>query len=77
MRDKMLYSSSKEDLKRSLGGGYFKTEYAGNVIADVTWDSYLASLERGLDVDLLTETEKLVLEEKVSERCHCFPHIQT
>eukprot|EP01036_Dinobryon_divergens_P023023 gene23023-31335_t len=64
VRDKMLYSSSKEDLKRNLGAGYFKTEYAANVIADVTWDSYLASLERGLDLDLLTETEKLVLEEK-------------
>ena len=62
----MLYSSSKEDLKRNLGAGYFKTEFSANVLADVTWDSYLGSLERGLDSDLLTETERLVLEEKVS-----------
>ncbi len=68
----MLYSSSKEDLKRNLGAGYFKAEYSANVIADVTWDSYLASLERGLDLDLLTETEKLLLEERVSvAMCTC------
>ena len=72
MRDKMLYSSSKEDLKRNLGAGYFKAEYSANVIADVTWDSYIASLERGLDLDLLTETEKLLLEERVSvAMCTC------
>lgn len=30
VRDKMLYSSSRDDLKRSLGLGYFVTEYYAN-----------------------------------------------
>jgi hypothetical protein len=30
VRDKMLYSSSRDDLKRALGLGYFVTEYYAN-----------------------------------------------
>jgi twinfilin-like protein len=35
VRDKMLYSSSREDLKRSLGLGYFSSEYAANVSTSI------------------------------------------
>ncbi len=65
VRDKMLYSSSREDLKRSLGLGYFKAEYAANVKDDVTWDQFQKSISTEFDSDLLTDAERLVLEEKV------------
>lgn len=31
VRDKMLYSSSRDDLKRTLGAQFFKADYAGTV----------------------------------------------
>ena len=68
----MLYSSAREDLKRNLGAGYFKTEYAANYRADLTWQNYLLSLHKGFDIELLTETERLVLEEKVNDHFHFF-----
>ncbi len=65
VRDKMLYSSSREDIKFSLGLGYFKSEYGANQLSDILWEAYQNSLRKDFDVDLLTETERLVLEEKV------------
>lgn len=65
VRDKMLYSSSREDIKLSLGLGYFKSEYGANQIGDITWEAYENSLKKEFSPDLLTETERLVLEEKV------------
>jgi twinfilin len=67
VRDKMLYSSSREDLKRSIGLGYFKSEYAANQRSDLTWAQYEQSLSRVMDESVLTESERLVLEEKVSK----------
>ena len=40
VREKMLYSSSREDLKRFLGIGYFTSEYGANVIPDMNWDRF-------------------------------------
>jgi len=65
VRDKMLYSSSREDLKRTLGLGYFQAEYAANLQSDVTWEQFQSTLNREFDRDILTETERLVLDEKV------------
>jgi twinfilin-like protein len=65
VRDKMLYSSSREDIKFSLGLGYFKSEYGASEFNEITWDSYQNSFKRDFDPDILTETERLVLEEKV------------
>jgi hypothetical protein len=62
----MLYSSSREDLKRSLGAGAITSEYAANFLSDMTWEQYTSSLNKGFDSSLLTETERLVLEERVS-----------
>ena len=64
VRDKMLYSSSKDDLKRTLGYGYFENEYAANEKADISWHQYQASLQKGFDATLLSEAEKLNLEER-------------
>lgn len=64
VRDKMLYSSSREDLKRTLGLGYFAAEYSANLKSDMTWDLYQLSQNRDFGTDILTDTERLVLEEK-------------
>ena len=63
VRDKMLYSSSREDLKRSLGLGHFTEEFSANLISDVTWESFLAYTKKGDNHSILTEKEKLIIEE--------------
>lgn len=65
VRDKMLYSSSKEDLKRSIGLSFFRADYAANQRSDLTWEQFMSSQDRSFDADILTESERLVLEEKV------------
>lgn len=64
VRDKMLYSSSREDIKFSLGLGYFKSEYSPSEFAEINWESFQNSLKKDFDPNVLTETERLVLEEK-------------
>lgn len=64
VRDKMLYSSSREDLKRILGLGRFSAEYSANCIEDVKWDLFQAYLKKDENNhDLLTESERLLKEE--------------
>lgn len=63
VRDKMLYSSSREDLKRALGVGYFTEEYSANVITDVSWESYLAFTIKSDKESVMTDTERLIIEE--------------
>lgn len=65
VRDKMLYSSSREDLKRTIGMGYFKSEYAANYLSDISWEMFQKSLVKEIDASVLTENERLALEEKV------------
>lgn len=66
VRDKMLFSSSREDLKRTLGAGYFVGEYYANEAPDLNWATY----QRTLDVTEapLSEREKILKEELVLER---------
>ena len=64
VRDKMLYSSSREDLKKSLGLSYFKAEYSPNQHSDICWSLFQSSIDKQFDVDILTESERLLLEEK-------------
>lgn len=66
VRDKMLYSSSRDDLKRTIGYGYFSSEYGANTKDDITWDLFQKSLHKDFSTDILSETERLVLEERVS-----------
>ena len=69
VRDKMLYASSREDLKRTLGLGYFSAEYAANVITDVNWESYQTYIRKDLNKDhLMTESERLMKEEHALAR---------
>lgn len=64
VRDKMLYSSSREDLKRSLGLGYFVGEYYANTLGDMTWDQFIDYLSRERTDGPRTVKEQLILEEK-------------
>jgi twinfilin-like protein len=66
VRDKMLYSSSKEDLKRSLGQGYFTHEYSANTRTDLTWSEFQEAKKKERTADLLTETERSVFEERLA-----------
>ena len=60
----MLYSSSREDLKRSLGVGYFAGEYYANTRGDMTWDQFLEYVSRERIDGPLSVKEQLILEEK-------------
>ncbi len=69
VRDKMLYSSSTQDLKRALGLGFFTSEYGANLLTDVRWESFQTFLRKDSNKDdLLSESERLVLEEKSQTR---------
>jgi twinfilin-like protein len=65
VRDKMLYSSSREDLKKNVGLGFFKNEYAANEIIDINWASYQNYLKKESNSVVLTEDERLWQEERV------------
>ena len=65
VRDKMLYSSSKEDLKRSLGQGYFTQEYYASLRDDLTWASSEAS-KKVRSADIMSEQERSVFEERIA-----------
>lgn len=63
VRDKMLYSSSREDIKKSLGLGYFVSEYYANTKEDLTWAQVLAYASKNEMDGPLTEKERLIQEE--------------
>lgn len=64
VRDKMLYSSSREDLKRNLGLGLFGPDYATSSVSEVTWECYVAStLVQKNDVSNMTDRERTLKEE--------------
>lgn len=66
VRDKMLYSSSKEDLKRTLGQGYFTAEYSANARGDLTWSGFQESLRKERSSDMLSFAERTVFAEKIA-----------
>lgn len=65
VRDKMLYASSREDIKTYLGASFFSSEYYANTFDDLTWENYQQSLRRDFGEEILTEKERLIKEEKV------------
>ena len=56
----MLYSSSREDLKRSLGLGYFKGEYSANSKVDLVWSTLQQFLNR--DAEKLYSAAELAIQ---------------
>ena len=63
VRDKMLYSSSREDIKKALGLGYFSSEYYANTKEDLTWAQVLAYASKSDFDGPLTEKERLIQDE--------------
>jgi twinfilin len=61
----MLYSSSREDLKRSLGLGYFKAEYSANSKADILWTTLQQFLNR--DAEKLYSAAELAIQYEKKE----------
>lgn len=63
VRDKMLYSSSREDLKKALGLGYFVSEYYANCKEDLTWSQVQAYVSKSEVDGPLTDKERLIQDE--------------
>ncbi|CAN0026607.1 unnamed protein product [Ascophyllum nodosum] len=68
VRDKMLYSSSKQDIRQGLGLGFFEGEYYANVKSDLNFDSLVASRRSVTGDQLLSEAELLKRELNKQER---------
>lgn len=54
------------DVKRTLGIGYFTTDYFGNCIDDMTWAQYTAHCSIDDNSKAMSFAEKQVIEEKVN-----------
>jgi len=66
VRERMLYASSRDDLKTKLGNSFFKGEYYCNDKADLTYSNFTYALEGSSIKQLesvMTEKEKLLKEE--------------
>lgn len=63
----MLYSSSREDLKRALGIGHFKAEYSASTRTDITWSQLQSSLNAH-DNPVYSSAEILIKEEMMLEQ---------
>ncbi|CAN0393944.1 unnamed protein product [Ectocarpus fasciculatus] len=57
VREKMIYSTSKQDVRQGLGLGFFEGEYYANVPSDLTFESLVASRRAGSGDQLLSEAE--------------------
>lgn len=64
VRDKMLYSSSRDDLKRTLGLTHFVTEYYANSKSDLSFAAVLEAQNKDREAAPLTEAERLRREER-------------
>jgi twinfilin-like protein len=73
VRDKMLYASSRDDIKKTLGLNYFVSgkagDYYANEAADMNWGAYLQSHQSDTSL-YLSETEKALKLEANLERDH-------
>lgn len=65
VRDKMLYSSSREDLRKTLGLGYFVSEFYANTIEDMTWSQLNEYMNTGKLDAVFSQTEINIQKEKV------------
>lgn len=61
----MLYSSSREDLKKTLGLGYFSSEYYANSIEDMTWRQVSDYMSSDSSKTVFSEHEVRIQKEKV------------
>lgn len=67
VREKMLYSSSREDLKRAMGLGFFSQDYSANTLPEIKWVHFKAYMSNDhRKEEYLSEKEKMIREEQVS-----------
>ena len=75
VRSKMLYSSSREDLKKSLGRSLFEQEYGANHIEEMNWKSYSDFTDPTHAKDLYqSEKERLLKEEVTASQAEITSH---
>lgn len=55
----MLYSSSRDDLKKSLGVGFFVGEYSSNDPQDASFEALQSALSKDMQDAPLTDLEKV------------------
>lgn len=52
VKDRMLYASSRDTVKKELGRASFKADLYGSSLDDITWDAYEDIKNRGQDAPL-------------------------
>uniref|UniRef100_A0AAV1T550 ADF-H domain-containing protein n=1 Tax=Peronospora matthiolae TaxID=2874970 RepID=A0AAV1T550_9STRA len=68
VRDRMLYSSSRDSLKKQLGLNYFSGEFHATELSEVTWENFLAARTKHAADAPLSESERLLKETAKLER---------
>ncbi|CAH0493414.1 unnamed protein product [Peronospora farinosa] len=68
VRDRMLYSSSRDSLKKQLGLNYFSGEFHATELHEVTWKSFLEARKKQAADAPLSESERLLKEAAMLER---------
>ncbi|KAF4040438.1 Cofilin/tropomyosin-type actin-binding protein [Phytophthora infestans] len=68
VRDRMLYSSSRDSLKKQLGLNYFSGEFHATELSEVTWASFLEARKKQAADAPLSESERLLKEAALLER---------
>lgn len=64
VRSKMLYTSSREDLKKTLGKTLFESEYGANSMDELKWSAFKESVDPQHSKNLYqSEKERLLQEE--------------
>ncbi|DAZ98272.1 TPA: hypothetical protein N0F65_008957 [Lagenidium giganteum] len=68
VRDKMLYSSSRESLKKQLGMNYFVGEFHATEVREVTLEAFQNAKKKQSADAPLSDTERLLKESALLER---------
>ncbi|CEG48429.1 actin-binding homolog 2 [Plasmopara halstedii] len=68
VRDRMLYSSSRDSLKKQLGLNYFSGEFHATDLSEVTWESFIEARKKQAANAPLSESERLLKETALLER---------
>jgi len=69
VKQRMLYASTRELLKRQLGSNFFSDDLHGSSPDDLSWDAYVSHKTRTVDAPL-TEAEKTANVENLMEIDH-------
>ena len=66
VRHKMLYSSSREDLKKKLGPNLFTTlDYTTSTLNDINYELYINSTKTISNKEIMTNKERVLQEEHI------------